>query len=264
MSAAVCGSKRSFFEEQLPPSPPLSKRLRCSSSTSPIRFPTIPSLFDQLRNLFPHMDQLVLERALQECDNDLDAAIKSLNEFYLGAAGGNSGTAEESEIDVNVDAGKLENDGNASASENQSTLNSLPADGAEWIDFFVREMMVATSVDDARARAARMLEVLEKSISERARAEATDALQKENLMLKEQIEVLIKEKNSFKNAFRIQHERLFDYDNKNQELQHLKQLASQYQEQIRTLEMNNYALAMHLKHAQQSNGFQGHFPPDIF
>lgn len=75
-------------------------------------------------------------------------------------------------------AGKLENDGNASASENQSTLNSLPADGAEWIDFFVREMMVATSVDDARARAARMLEVLEKSISERARAEATDALQK--------------------------------------------------------------------------------------
>jgi hypothetical protein len=74
----------------------------------------------------------------------------------------------------------LQNDGNASASasENQSTLNSLPADGAEWIDFFVREMMVATSVDDARARAARMLEVLEKSINERASAETTDALQK--------------------------------------------------------------------------------------
>lgn len=262
MSAAVCGSKRSFFEE-LPPSPPLSKRLRCSSATSPIRFPT-PSLIDQLRNLFPHMDQLVLERALQECDNDLDAAIKSLNELYLGAAGGNFGTAEESEIDVNVDAGKLQNDGNASASENQSTLNSLPADGAEWIDFFVREMMVATSVDDARARAARMLEVLEKSINERASAETTDALQKENSMLKGQIEVLSKERNSFKNAFRIQHERLADYENKNQELQHLKQLASQYQEQIRTLEINNYALAMHLKQAQQGNGFQGHFPPDIF
>jgi FtsZ-binding cell division protein ZapB len=212
------------------------------------------------------MDQLVLERALQERDNDLDAAIKSLNELYLGAAGGNFGTAEESEIDVNVDGGKLQNDGNASASasENQSTLNSLPADGAEWIDFFVREMMVATSVDDARARAARMLEVLEKSINERASAETTDALQKENSMLKGQIEVLSKERNSFKNAFRIQHERLADYENKNQELQHLKQLASQYQEQIRTLEINNYALAMHLKQAQQGNGFQGHFPPDIF
>lgn len=77
-------------------------------------------------------------------------------------------------------AGKLEDDGNqpASASENQPALNNLPADGAEWIDFFVREMMVATSVDDARARAARILEVLEKSISARARAEVTDALQK--------------------------------------------------------------------------------------
>jgi len=76
-------------------------------------------------------------------------------------------------------AGKLEDNGNASVPEDQPTLNNhLPVDGAEWIDFFVREMMVATSVDDARARAARMLEVLEKSISERARAEATDALQK--------------------------------------------------------------------------------------
>lgn len=73
-------------------------------------------------------------------------------------------------------AGKLESDGSASASG--PTMNNLPVDGAEWIDFFVREMMVATSVDDARSRAARMLEVLEKSISERARTEATDALQK--------------------------------------------------------------------------------------
>lgn len=58
MSAAVCGSKRSFFEE-LPPSPPLSKRLRCSSSTSPIRF-SAPYLLDQLRSLFPQMDPQVL------------------------------------------------------------------------------------------------------------------------------------------------------------------------------------------------------------
>ncbi|KAL1292755.1 uncharacterized protein LOC107614685 [Arachis ipaensis] len=86
----------------------------------------------------------------------------------------------------------------------------------------------------------------------------------ENLLLKEQIQVLIKERNSFKNAFRIQHERFSEYDEKNQELQHLKQLVSQYQEQIRTLGVNNYALAMHLKQAQQSNPFPGHFPPDVF
>ncbi|XP_057741235.1 uncharacterized protein LOC130958956 [Arachis stenosperma] len=262
MSAAVCGSKRSFFEE-LPPSPPLSKKLRYSS---PIRFAP-PSLIDHLRTFFPHMDDLVLERALEECGNDLDAAIKRLNELCLGTTDGNTGTAEEPQVEVNADTDKLEDDGlasaSASASDNLPAVDNLPKDGAEWVEFFVREMMVATSVDDARARAARMLEALEKSISARVSAEATN-VQKENLLLKEQIQVLIKERNSFKNAFRIQHERFSDYDEKNQELQHLKQLVSQYQEQIRTLEVNNYALAMHLKQAQQSNRFPGHFPPDVF
>ncbi|RYQ87212.1 hypothetical protein Ahy_B09g094683 isoform B [Arachis hypogaea] len=215
MSAAVCGSKRSFFEE-LPPSPPLSKKLRYSS---PIRFAP-PSLIDHLRTFFPHMDDQVLERALQECGNDLDAAIKRLNELCLGTTHGNTGTAEEPQLEVNADTDKLEDDGlsSASASDNLPAVDNLPKDGAEW----------------------------------------------ENLLLKEQIQVLIKERNSFKNAFRIQHERFSDYDEKNQELQHLKQLVSQYQEQIRTLEVNNYALAMHLKQAQQSNPFPGHFPPDVF
>ena len=57
-------------------------------------------------------------------------------------------------------------------------MNNLHANGAEWVDFFVREMMVATSVDDARAQVAGMLEILEKSISARASAGATDVLQK--------------------------------------------------------------------------------------
>ena len=63
--------------------------------------------------------------------------------------------------------------GDAAASGDQSASNNLPADGAEWIDWFVREMTCATSVDDARARAARLLEVLEKSISAHASSEAT-------------------------------------------------------------------------------------------
>ncbi|KAJ1393474.1 Ubiquitin system component Cue [Sesbania bispinosa] len=258
MSAAVCGSKRSFFED-LPPSPPVSKRLRCSSS--PIRL-SLPTLVDHLRSLFPHMDDQVLERALQECGNDLDAAIKSLHGLCLGSADENSAIAPQPE--ANVETGTLEDNGDASASGNQSASNNLPADGAEWIDLFVREMTCATSVDDARARAARLLEVLEKSITAHASSGATTALQRENLMLKDQIEALTKEKNCFKSAFRIQLERLSDYEEKNQELQQLKQLVSQYQEQIRTLEVNNYALRMHLNQAQQYNPFPGRFPPDAF
>nr|KYP56794.1 hypothetical protein KK1_003042 [Cajanus cajan] len=244
MSAAVCGSKRSFFEE-LPPSPPVSKRLRCSSS--PIRL-SLPSLIDHLRSLFPHMDDQVLERALQQCGNDLDAAIKSLHGLCLGSADDTSQSAPP-QPDPNVV---------------QAASINFPADGAEWIDLFVREMTCATSVDDARARAARLLEVLEKSITAHASSGATTDLQRENLMLKEQIEALTKEKNCFKSAFRIQLERLSDYENKNQELQQLKQLVSQYQEQIRTLEVNNYALRMHLNQAQQYNPFPGRFPPDAF
>lgn len=75
-------------------------------------------------------------------------------------------------------AGILTNDEAAAASENPSVPSNLPVDGAEWVELFVREMMSANSVDDARARAAKVLEVLEKSISARAGAEATQNFQK--------------------------------------------------------------------------------------
>ncbi|KAG2723114.1 hypothetical protein I3843_02G135500 [Carya illinoinensis] len=259
MSAAVCGSKRSFFEE-LPPSPPVSKRVRCSSSSSPIRF-SAPTLLDQLRSLFPHMELHILERALQEHGNDLDAAIKSLDELCLESTEGNSGCVEESV--VNVENGRLTNDGNVGSLDNLSTSNHLPVGGQEWVDLFVREMMCASSMDDAKARAARLLEILEESISSRA-GEATKTLHKENLVLKEQIEGLMRENSILKRAVAIQHERQKEYDDRNLELQHFKQLVTQYQEQLRTLEMSNYALTMHLKHANQSSSIPGRFHPDVF
>lgn len=56
-------------------------------------------------------------------------------------------------------------------------------------------------------------------------------------MLKEQIEGLMRENTILKRAVAIQHERQKEYDDKDQELRHLKQLVSQYQEQLRTLEV---------------------------
>lgn len=47
----------------------------------------------------------ILERALQECGNDLDVAIKSLHELCLESTQGNLGSPEES--DVNVEKGML-------------------------------------------------------------------------------------------------------------------------------------------------------------
>ena len=59
-----------------------------------------------------------------------------------------------------------------------SVENNLNMDGAEWVDFFVREMMSATSIDDARSRATRVLESLEQSISVQAGADAAQSYHK--------------------------------------------------------------------------------------
>lgn len=74
------------------------------------------------------------------------------------------------------------NGGDVTVSENPSAADNLPMDGAEWVNLFVREMMSATSPHDARARASRVLELLEKSISARAGAEAAQAFQKVNIL----------------------------------------------------------------------------------
>lgn len=254
MSAAVCGSKRPFFDE-IPSPPSASKKLRRCSPSS-ISFSTSSSL-DQLRDFFPDMNPEKLERVLLENGNDLESAIKSLKELCLRAES-QSGSPEK--ISSNP-----EQDGSvAAASQNPSAVDNLPINGGEWVDLFVRELMSSASVDDAKARAFRLLEVLEKAISKHAGDEGAQNFQKENAMLKEQIEALVRENSILKRAVTIQHERQKEFEEKNNELQHLKQLVSQYQEQLRTLEVNNYALTMHLKQAQQSSSIPGRFHPDVF
>ncbi|KAH9715132.1 CUE domain-containing protein [Citrus sinensis] len=251
MAVAVCGNKRSFFED-LPSSPPVSKRVRCSSA-SPSKFTpppptttTAPQLLDRLRSLFPQLEPQLLERALEECNADLDSTIKKLNELCSRSDQERLGFKEE--LGTNSAAET------AAASDSSSDPSGFPQNGAEWVELFVKEMTSATSMDDARARASRVLEILEKSIMARASDEAAQSFQKENATLKEQIETVIRENSILKRAVAIQHERQKDYENRNRE----------YQEQLRTLEINNYALSMHLKQAQQSSSIPGRFHPDVF
>lgn len=256
MPVVACGSKRSgFFEEHELLSPPVSKKLRCSGY-SPSSSPALLCLH-HLKSLFPQTDPQVIEKVLQECGNDLDCAVSSLQGQCLRSA-------EEADLDVEQEA--LANDGDAAllAPENATAASNLPADGAEWVELFVSEMMSATSVDDARTRASKVLEVLEKSINSRAAQESGQSFGKENMILKEKIEVLMRDNTILKRAVAVQHERQKDFEDKSRELQHLKQLVCQYQEQMRTLEVNNYALTLHLRQATPSNTMLGHFHPDIF
>uniref|UniRef100_A0A0D9WSH8 CUE domain-containing protein n=1 Tax=Leersia perrieri TaxID=77586 RepID=A0A0D9WSH8_9ORYZ len=286
MSAVVCGKRSSsiFADELLPPSSPPSphhhhhhhhhpaKRSRCSPHRAFDDAHRREALLHQLFSFFPDMDPQVLEKTLDASGNDLDSAIKSLNdlrlestEAILSATGCISENGLPAAVYPSVE-GIVNNGGVGTATEHPPAADSCQTSnsGSEWVELFVREMTNATDMDDARARASRALEVLEKSIVERAGADAAQNLQKENMVLKEQLTAVLRENAILKRAVAIQHERQKEFDDRTQEVQSLKQLVLQYQEQLRTLEINNYALTMHLKQAQQNNSIPGHYNPDVF
>ncbi|KAL6568007.1 hypothetical protein OROHE_003691 [Orobanche hederae] len=267
MSVAVCG-KRPFFEDTDAAIPPAYKRFRCSSWTSPTGVTYSPplqsSLVDQLRALFPYTEIQLLEKALEESSNDLDLASKSLYELCFENCKGNSGSTTEENATMDNVAGSKSTLGDSAPFQDRRAHNNMSADGAEWVDLIVKEMVSATSIDDARSRAASVLQSLEKSISSRANAEVAESFRKENLAVKEQIEVLLRDNVILKRAVSIQHERQKENDARNQEVEQLKQLVAQQQEQLQTLEVKNYALALHLHQAQQSNSIPGRFHPDVF
>lgn len=288
MSAIVCG-KRSFFEDlesaagsPTASSPPPYKKFRCSS---PARFtyspPVQPSPVNQLKSLFPDMEIQLLEKALEEAGNDIGSAINRLHEVHLEGAKEKAGLTAEDKI--NMEKGATPIDGAATPFGEPKLQNNLLVDGAAWL---VREMTSATSIDDANSRAARVLE----TIIVQTGAEVAEGFRKENMMQKEQIEALLKDNTILKRAVSIQHERQREYDERNGEVQQLKQLLAQYQEherqrgyderngevqqlkqllaqyqeQLRTLEVRNYALTMHLRQAEQSSSIPGRFHPDVF
>uniref|UniRef100_A0A1J3J5I9 CUE domain-containing protein n=1 Tax=Noccaea caerulescens TaxID=107243 RepID=A0A1J3J5I9_NOCCA len=271
MSAIVCG-KRSLFEDLVAASsPPVSKKIRCFSSSSPARFsPPIPPassiLLDHLAAIFPDMDKQILERAIEGCGDDLDSAIRCLNQLRLESANNNNSDLATNQSPV-IHESNVESQQQGSNKEEvlpNGEPNVLNLDGKEWVELFVREMMSASDMTNAKERAARALEALEKSINARAGAEAMQSLQQENLMLKQQLEAIVQENSLLKRAVVTQQKRQRETEDQTQELQHLRQLVTQYQEQLRTLEVNNYALTLHLKQAQQNSSIPGRYHPDVF
>lgn len=262
MSAVLCG-KRSFFEE-VPAqasgsaATPIAKKLRCSSSTSPVRFSVSqspPGSIQQFKSQFPDIGN----QDLEECGHNFDASNTRSSEVRHEALQRKPCTIVE-EVSYTQSIPQP-SDGVAVSTEDHT---HTPSDGVQWVDMFVREMMSAANVDDARSRATKLLESLERAICARFNGEEAQNVQKENMMLKEQVEGLIRENGILKRAVAIQHERQKQFEDKTQEVLQLKHLLSQYHEQLRILEVNNYALTIHLQQAQQSNSIPGQFHPDVF
>lgn len=211
------------------------------------------------------MDKQLVERTLNECGDDIETAIRSLTELRLVSVENNPVATVGQESDYQHQPHDVAANGvaNGEAVVENLSPQKQPVDGADWVDLFVREMLSASNIDDARTRASRALELLEKSICERVTTEAR-GIQQENMMMKEQLQALIQENSLLKRAVTIQHERQKEFEDRGQELHNLKQMVSQYQEQLRTLEVNNYSLTMHLKQAQQGSSIPGRFHPDVF
>ncbi|KAI4379270.1 hypothetical protein MLD38_005589 [Melastoma candidum] len=245
MSAAVhSGSKRSSsrFEEDFPAASASKKarRLSCSlGSQSPL---PKAAVLAQLSACFPRMDARVLEKTLEECGDDIDAAVSRLQELCIG-------------VEQNADPEDMSN-----AVEDAN----IPVEGSGWVELLVKEMSSASSFDDARARASRVLEALEQSICQRARSEAGQSFEKENMVLKQHIESLARDNMILKRAVALQHERQKDIEGISRELEYTKQLIPSYQEQLKKLELDNYTLSLQLKHAQLNQSVPRNFPPDVY
>lgn len=210
----------------------------------------------------------MIEKALDKSGNNVDSAIRSLLNLHLESVQNNSGVAfepiqETTEVQVSAE---VVSDGNeiGAPSESAPCPENFPSNGSEWVELLVNEMTTASNMDDAKSRATRVLEAFEKAVVSHVNAQGPHDFQKENAVLKGQMESLTRENTILKRAFAIQHERQKDYDAKNQELQDEKQRIAEFQEQVRNLELNNYRLSMLLRQAQQGSSIPGRFNPDVF
>jgi len=123
----------------------------------------------------------------------------------------------------------------------------------------VSEMAAASDMSDARARAAHVLQQFERQIQ----GQQKQSLSKELATLNAHVAELTRGNTILKKAVQIQNARLQEVADKDDQLAALQQTLGQYQERIRSLEISNYSLSLHLRQAG-SNPMPQHRHPDVF
>ncbi|KAI3851626.1 hypothetical protein MKX03_009006 [Papaver bracteatum] len=268
MSAGICGKRLGFEEIFGSSSSPSNKRSRRYSPVRDFGFgSSSEDKISILLRMFPSMDRELVESVLNTHNHKIEDAIESLNALCIGDV---SARTELQSPDSMMTANSPSVQGAESIQEAEEKIEELkqkdaaaesrnPTDGASWVDIFVQEMMSAADLDDARRRAARMLEAFEKSVADNARA----SHEQEIAVMKEHLQNMLRDNQILKRAVAIQHERNLEHEGKVREVEQLKHALGQYHEQIKTLEMNNYALKVHLQRAQGNSSIPGNFHPDI-
>lgn len=86
----------------------------------------------------------------------------------------------------------------------------------------------------------------------------------EKAALQAKLNEVLRENDILKRAVRVQNAKLHEKSSVEAEVGQLRSLLGQYQEQIRTLEVNNYSLALHLQQATGGNALSSSRPPDVY
>ncbi|KAK7831436.1 hypothetical protein CFP56_027466, partial [Quercus suber] len=121
-----------------------------------------------------------------------------------------------------------------------------------WVENCVREMQNSLNEHQARARSRRLLEAFITTYSKLAWSNA-ESVGSHCENLQGLIEGARMQINNLKQAQEAQLEREKELENRNLEVQYLKQLVPEYQSRLRALEEEKNELTMQLQQAQQSN-----------
>lgn len=117
----------------------------------------------------------VVENVLAECGQDIDAAIRRLNQLKLSAEQGN-GAQQAAQQDTaaaadNPQQQQQEQAQQAAAAAAAAAVASGPQTADQWVDALVQEMASAKDMSDARSRAGKLLHAFEQFMTSRSKAE---------------------------------------------------------------------------------------------
>jgi hypothetical protein len=127
------------------------------------------------------------------------------------------------------------------------------ASAVDWAAVLVSQIASATSVEDARCRAARILEAFGRSVCSRA----AQVLGDKDRALRTAVE----HNSVLKRAVVAQHRRHLEDEEKGRELQGK---VLRYREQVMRLEADKYALSVHLRNAGPGSSMPGNYHPEVF
>jgi hypothetical protein len=200
-----------------------------------------------LRGLFPAMSDRDIAAALEECGEDVDAAIRRLNGLALGsaasaepaaatdAAAAAPAAAEAAAAAASIAAASAAAPAGPAKDAGAASAPPPPRSAEEWVEEMVAQMSAAADVADARRRAAAVLSGFEQAALAHAggAAAGAEALARENALLKR--------------AVAIQNARLQELGGG--EAAGLRGALDAARARVAALEAQNYSLQLHLKAA---------------